>query len=208
MIFDRENGDKEVWRCLSSIPKHDVDKPSTPDANQLGVYGFPELMAGGYFQPCGVLHMPEPTSAFRFVYPTLIVAAFDRAYLWDIPSRKLIQTIEGCQLITSEDGNNHYLSGILYVEISERHVFMAGKFYLRVFSRATGKSILDFSSSQPGGYGLWEYTPTISHERTPGSALVGYEIESRREPYMLRSEKGMLDDKFVAGTSPLVFTLS
>jgi hypothetical protein len=62
--------------------------------------------------------MPELTSAFRCVYPTIIVAAYDRAYLWDIPSGKLIQIIEKYRFIVSEDGNNHYL----YVEISERHV--------------------------------------------------------------------------------------
>ena len=209
MIFDRHNGDKEVWRRSSGIPEHDVDESSAPDASQREVYGLQTSETDSYFQPWAVLHMPELTSAFRFVYPTLIVAAYDHAYLWDIPSGKLIQTIEECQFIASEDGNNHYLHGIMYVEISERHVFIAGQFYLRVFSRATGKSVLNFSSSVPGGYGLWKYKPTISHDQTPGSALVRYEIESTQEPYKLRSEKSVLDEIFVAGTSPLLgFALS
>ena len=49
-----------------------------------------------------VLRMPESINAFRFVYPTLIVAAHDRVFLWDVPSGKLIQTLYGCQSIGSE----------------------------------------------------------------------------------------------------------
>lgn len=202
MIFDRHNGDKEVWKCSSVISEHVVDESSAPDAIQLEVSGLQTYGKDGFFQPWAVLHMPELTSAYRFVYPTLLVAAYDRAYLWDVPSGKLIQTIEDCQFIGSEDGNNHMLLGIMYVEISERHVFIAGQFHLRVFSRATGKSVLNFSSSAPGGYGLWKYTPTIAHDQTPGSALVRYEIESTQEPYELRSEKSVINETFVAGTSP------
>jgi len=140
--------------------------------------------------------MPEPTSAFRFVYPTLIVAAYDRVYLWDVPSGKLIQTIQGCQCISSEDGDNDHLRRIVYVEISERHVFLVGQFYLRIFSRATGKSILDLSSSERR-YGFWMYVPAISHGRISGSALERYEMVSSRKPYRL-SEKMFLSDQFVS----------
>ena len=178
MIFDRDNGDKEVWRRFSGIPEHDVDESSAPDANQLDVYGLQYSGMEGYFRPWAVLHMPEPASVFRFVYPTLVVAAYDRAFLWDIPSGKLIQIMEGFQLIISDNGSNHYLQAIVNVEISERHVFIAGEFYLRVLSRETGKSVLTFSAPQPGGYGLWKYTSTFSYDRTPGSALLRYEIES------------------------------
>ena len=34
MIFDRYNGDKEVWRSVSGILEHDIDKSSAPDARQ------------------------------------------------------------------------------------------------------------------------------------------------------------------------------
>ena len=154
--------DKEVWRCSSVISEHGVDESSAPDANQHEVYGLQSSGTDGFFQPWAVLHMPELTSAYHFVYPTLVAAAYDRAYLWDIPSGKLIQTIEECQFIASKDGNSHMLFGITYVEISERHVFIAGQFYLRVFSRATGKNVLNFSSSVPGGYGLEIYADDLT----------------------------------------------
>ena len=200
MIFDRHNGDKEVWRCSSGILEHGVDESSAPDAVQHEVYRISG--SDDYFQPWAVLHIPELTTAYCFVYPTLVVAAYDQAYLWDIPSGKLIQRIEECQFIAFEDSNNHLLLEIMYVEISERHVFIAGQFYLQVFSRATGKCVLNFSSSVSGGYGLWKYMPTISHGRTLGSALVRYEVESTQEPYRLRSEKSVLHEIFIAGTSP------
>ena len=119
-------------RRFRGILEHGVDESSAPDAVQHGVYRT--CGPADYFQPWAVLHIPELTIAYRFVYPTLVVAAYDRAYLWDIPSGKLIQTVEECQFIVFEDGNNHFV-----LEISERHVFIASQFYLQVFSRATGK---------------------------------------------------------------------
>jgi len=186
MIFDRLGGDKEVWKRSSVIPERDVDESSAPDESQLEVY---DNMTDSYFQPWALLHMPEPTTAYRFVYPTLVVAAYYRAYIWDVPSGKLIQTIEGCQFIGN---NNPNLLGIMYVEISERHVFIVGERYVRVFSRATGKSVLDLPSFVHGGYGRWKYTPTNSREQIPGSALVRYETESTEEPYKLRTERNVL----------------
>ena len=90
-----------------------------------------------------VLPMPESTNAFRFVYPTLIVTTHNRAFLWDVPSGKLIQTLHGCQFISFEGGNNKVLGRMKYVEISERHAFLVGQSRLRVFSRATGKRVWD-----------------------------------------------------------------
>ena len=204
MIFDRQNGDKEVWKHTSVIPEREVDESSAPDERQREVHEIQSSVTGGYnvFEPWAVLHMPEKTRAFRFVYPTLIVAAHDNAYLWDIPSGKLIQTIKECQSMLLGDGSYLHLHGIVYVEISERHVFIVGHLYVRVFSRATGKSVLNFSSYVHGGYGRWKYTPTISHQPIPGSALVRYETESKEEPYRLRRAKTFIDDeRFIAGMS-------
>ena len=206
IIFDRNNGDMEVWRHLSDITKHVVDESSVPDATQHQVYNlirdaYPLAMTNGHFQPWAVLHMPESISEFRFVYPTLVVANYNRAYLWDIPSGKLIQTLQGCQFVASEGGYNEYLGRIKYVEISERHVFLVGSFRLRVFSRVTGKSILDLHHS----YGFWKYMP-ISHDRTPGSTLVRHEIVATQEPYEFSQQ--LLTDKFVSGTSSSLAALN
>jgi hypothetical protein len=144
--------------------------------------------------------MSEHTSAFRFVYPTLIVAARDRAYLWDIPSGKLIQTLQEFQLVTHDEA----VGRIKYVEISERHIFIVGQSHLRVFSRATGKSVLDLSASK-WRYGFWKYMPHFPHDRTPGSALVRYEMESTQESY--GSANRAVYDRFIAGTSSIIVSL-
>lgn len=205
MIFDRLNGDKEVWRRSSDTLEHVVDESSAPDVIQLDLYGPDSHFStmDGLFRPWAVLHMPERTSAFRFVYPTLIVAAYDRAFLWDVPSGKLIQTLQGCQFISSQDGYNQYLHRIVYVEISERHVFIAGQTYLRIFSRATGKSVLDLSSLEKS-YGFWNYWPAASHFRTPGSALMTYEMTATRETYVSTRERRGLHEKFVSGASTFI----
>ena len=178
MVTRRSGGDYLVFRNMTSMSPLLLMRVSVRCM-------FTVLRDGWLFPTLGCITYAVQTSAFRFVYPTLIVAAYDHAYLWDIPSGRLIQTIEECQLIALEDGNNHLL-GIKYVEISERHVFITGQFYLRVFSRATGKSVLNFSSSSPGG--LWRYTARILYNQTPGSALVRYGIESTQEPYEFRRE--------------------
>lgn len=97
----------------------------------------------------------------NWINATLIVTAYDRAYLWYIPSGKHSNNRRIHQFIASEDGNNlnHCLLGIMHVEISERHVFVAGQIYLRIFSRATDKNILNFSSSVPEGTRALEAHP-------------------------------------------------
>ena len=203
MIFDCNNGDMEVWRHLSDITENVVDESSAPDATRHEVYNLIRKLypsaTNGHFQPWAVLHTPGLCNAYRFVYPTLIAATFWCAYLWDIPSGKLIQTLHDCQFLT-EDGYE-YLGAIKYVEISERHVFLVGQFRLRVFSRATGKSILDLFPL----YGSWKYVP-ISHDRTPGSALVRHEMVATQERYRLI--RRLFTGKFVSGTSSSLAALN
>ncbi|KAF8797521.1 hypothetical protein BYT27DRAFT_7344147 [Phlegmacium glaucopus] len=196
MIFDRNNGDKEVWRRLSDISEHVVVESSAPDAIQREMYNEmyksrPPVMHG-HFQPWAVLHMSEPTSAYRCVYPTLIVAGYARVFLWDVPSGKLIQTIQGIQYLGSENG---HLGRIKYVEISERHVFLISQFHLRVFSRATGKSVLDISSSKQR-YGFWKYERKSMHCPTPGSTLMRFGMAATQEPYV--HENPSSDEIFVS----------
>jgi hypothetical protein len=46
------------------------------------------------------------------------------------------------------------LGQVRYVQVSERHVFLAGPYVLRVFSRATGKAVRDMPSTR-FRYGRW-----------------------------------------------------
>jgi hypothetical protein len=128
---------------------------SRPDLHQ----GFASSWAGqvhrseterGHFMPWALLEFDGFTRAYRFVYPTLLVSAFDRAFLWHIPSAELSQTILDLQ--TLADG--HPLGDINYVELSERYVFICGSNQLRIFSRSTGKMVWHIPHSRTIG-GSW-----------------------------------------------------
>jgi len=151
IIFDRIGGDKEVWRLMDmKEPKPpNFNRISTPDATQMQEFQAalnkassfapdsdqssessslplhaPTSSTRGHFEPYALLHMPDITTAYRFVYPTLLVGAFERIYLWDVPMAKVVEVVEGIQhatiaknaenaqvptstdeVTTSEDGN-------------------------------------------------------------------------------------------------------
>jgi len=156
----------------------------------------------GHFKPWALLEMPEFTSAFRFVYPTLVVVAWDRAYLWDIPTGRLIQTIAETQrAVVGADGPGpiELLGDINYVEVSERHVFICGTHMIRIFSRASGKCVFDIPSSQ-FSYANWHYkiVPVNPSHVTPGAILVPHQTDSYFIPPM--AENGLFNE-FVAGAS-------
>jgi hypothetical protein len=81
--------------------------------------------------------MSSATSAYRFVYPTLFTAGSHEAYVIDIPSATVIQTIHDLAA-----------SHVCYVEISARHVFVCTEDVLRIFSREDGRNVLDIPSAR------------------------------------------------------------
>ncbi|KAF5312915.1 hypothetical protein D9619_003810 [Psilocybe cf. subviscida] len=188
-----------------------------------------------HFTPFTVLTLPalESSRAFRFVYPHLLVVAVDRAYVFDVPQRRVVQVVEDVQRVrrvrvpeeeasgaqspkkdaeegdvaagtptnagsrvpsnseeegalggsgdpSGDDGHSdqeaseneededddededpdsslaQFLGQIRYVEISPRHIFIAGRHVLRVFSRETGKCVLNMSSTRER-YGAWKW---------------------------------------------------
>ncbi|EIN05496.1 hypothetical protein PUNSTDRAFT_145915 [Punctularia strigosozonata HHB-11173 SS5] len=151
LVFNVPSGHKDVWRRSNDFPndlslRENTARPAfdQEEVAQEAAHTYRNVCPGGYFQPWCRLLMPEDARAFRFVYPTLLVASHTRAYLWDIPSGRLIQTIEGIQ----ELNEGTLLGAIHYVELSERHVYICGRSQLRVFSRAeNGKLLLAVSSA-------------------------------------------------------------
>jgi len=127
IIFDRIGGDKEVWRLMDmKEPKPpNFNRISTPDTTQMQEFQAALNKASsfapdsdqysessslplhastsasrGRFEPYALLHMPDITTAYRFVYPTLLVGAFERIYLWDVPMAKVVEVVEGIQHAT------------------------------------------------------------------------------------------------------------
>ncbi|KAG8905735.1 hypothetical protein FRB99_008372 [Tulasnella sp. 403] len=87
---------------------------------------------GAYF-PFALLRLPGEGSAYRFVYPSLLVASGPQseAYIWDIPTARLIQTIT-IEPIT------HPESRIFYVELNQDYVFVCWRSEVIAYSRQVG----------------------------------------------------------------------
>ena len=208
IIFDRFTSEKEIWR-LSSIDDVSPDSTSSrPDTTQTQI--SPDGSQPGLFKPHALLQTPEPTRAYRFVHPTLLVAAFERVYLWDVPSACLIQIIENIQPLTEGglgDNNNISLGTLNYVEISARHVFLCGGHALRVFERGTGRAVLMLPSNK-FVYGRWGYKLKRGPRNEPsvmGSVIVEHEMEAiMRGPRGGGGGQRQYLDEFVAGTYSLL----
>ncbi|KAJ3815188.1 hypothetical protein F5876DRAFT_31173 [Lentinula aff. lateritia] len=194
LIFDRLGGNKEVWHLASGFPSTHPESNTLPDQISASEESYQKHAATypkGHFKPWAILRMPRLTSAFRFVYPTLLVGAWDHAFLWDIPSRELVQTITSIQ--EAEDPNSAFavvvanapsfdapaprlgpLGNLNYVDVDEKHIFICGVTALRVFSRATGKCVLDVSSARRE-FGSRKFSITYESETpTEGAALVNH----------------------------------
>ena len=137
LIFDRNTGDREVWRLTDPAPRDtvhavlcpeipvDFDESSRPDSamlrnsqisltkalSRLDFEPTAGFRPNGCFEPYALLHSPEETRAYRFVYPTLLTAARDRVYLWDVPSARIVEVIEGIQRIRTVEitQSGHFL---------------------------------------------------------------------------------------------------
>ncbi|KAG6830268.1 hypothetical protein H0H92_001534 [Tricholoma furcatifolium] len=157
VIFDYVDGSKEVWRHLDSWNDEEVASvasDSMPTARQRRVFTVAEEKYAvespgatrGHFRPWAILRPPQLTRAFRFYYPTLGAAGWDHIYLWDVRTGTLIQTIEQTQSGMQNQSQDtvpaafEVLGDINYIEVSEKYVFLCGTHFLRVFSRASGRS--------------------------------------------------------------------
>lgn len=98
----------------------------------------------GSFRPWAVLTTPEFNRAFRFVYPTLLVAGSDKAYLWDVLTCELSKIIPEIQA----EAGGEPLGAINYVELSAKHVYICGTRQLRVFDRTNGALVYHISTGR------------------------------------------------------------
>ena len=142
----------EVWRreadhISSPLPAcAPSDEQLATKADSSARPGSPGAVgtAAGVFAPFCTLQTPRPTRATRFVYPTLAVVTGDgrNAYLYDVPSATLTQTINihPAESTISED--------VRYVEISARHIFICTIMGLRIISRESGKVICTINSNE------------------------------------------------------------
>lgn len=164
IVFTRRDNGVEVWRrsadsfnrrtyltCNPSlgqvnaspypVPRFPENFPPIFDMDSInpanrGQLQLPSLPRRGVYLPFALLNPPTRTKASRFVYPHLVMAseAAHKAYIWDIPTSTLIQTIVIDPL--PQPGDYGLPQIIYYVELNEDFVFVCWSFCLMVYYRA------------------------------------------------------------------------
>jgi hypothetical protein len=212
-------GSKEVWRLVNDFPSESRQTETLPDqisAWESASEEHSDTYPKGHFKPWAVLTMPRLTRAFRFVYPTLLVGAWDHAFLYDIPSSKLIQTITPIQ--EPEDPATAFalvvanapafdaprprlprLSEINYVEVDSRHVFICGVNALRIFSRETGRCIFDVPSTRRE-FGSRKFTVLAQSTLKQDAALENQFTDVEEAEFSSTVSSPRVVDEFIAGT--------
>ncbi|KAI9458951.1 hypothetical protein BJY52DRAFT_406892 [Lactarius psammicola] len=136
LVFDRISEEKEVWRLASDFSaEDDVATHSSPDDEQMDASAraatvYHQYAPRGQFRPWAVLAFPDFTRMYRLAYPTLICANFRNAFLHDIRTGSLLQTID------------IRLQALSYVDVNERHAFVCEPNAVHVFSRESGSKVL------------------------------------------------------------------
>ncbi|KAI9444179.1 hypothetical protein H4582DRAFT_1067846 [Lactarius indigo] len=137
LVFDRMSKEKEVWRLASDFSAGDeVATHSPPDGEQMDASAcaatvYHQYAPRGQFRPWAVLALPNFTTMYRLVYPTLICANCRHAFLYDMRTGSLEQTID------------IYVRSICYVDVNETHVFVCEPDAVHVFSRESGNEVLE-----------------------------------------------------------------
>ncbi|KAH9002138.1 hypothetical protein EDB86DRAFT_3074499 [Lactarius hatsudake] len=83
------------------------------DASACAATEYHQYAPRGQFRPWAVLALPSFTTMYRLAYPTLICTNSRHAFLYDVRTGSLVQTID------------IHLQ-ICYVDVNERYVFIPG----------------------------------------------------------------------------------
>ena len=136
LVFDNEDGEKEVWRLASDfategeVAAHAPPNDHQMDASARATTVYHQYAPRGQFRAWALLVYPCLTRAYRLAYPTLICASFKKAFLHDVRTGALVKTID----ISAQS--------LCYVDVNERHAFVCQPSVVRVYSRESGSEIL------------------------------------------------------------------
>ncbi|RPD52756.1 hypothetical protein L226DRAFT_548676 [Lentinus tigrinus ALCF2SS1-7] len=146
LLFDRNHIVTEAWRLEVEYDPSSVPPESIPDEAQIEAWRkasrqYSHTGPRGHFRPWCLIETSEFTRAYRFVYPNFLVSGLRKAYLWDVPTGRLILEVENVQ-------GNSAGGDINYVELSVFHIFVCSTSALRVFSKTNGQLVLEINSYQ------------------------------------------------------------
>jgi hypothetical protein len=128
LVYECPDDQKDVWRLASDCAPGEVATHAPPDeeqkrAGELFSMLYHRHAPRGHFRPWARLVFPVETRAYRLVYPTLLCASSEWAFLHDVRTGALVQTID------------LGLENICYVDVNERYVFVCEPEALHVYSR-------------------------------------------------------------------------
>ena len=130
----------EVWRLASDLSAEgEVATHSLPEDRQKIVSAraaevYCHYAPRGHFRPWAMLRTQDAAHTYRLAYPTLISAGSEHAFLHDVCTGSLEQTI------------NIHVQEVLGVDVNERHAFVCEAYVVHVFSRESGSEILRISA--------------------------------------------------------------
>ncbi|KIK43739.1 hypothetical protein CY34DRAFT_11515 [Suillus luteus UH-Slu-Lm8-n1] len=169
IIFDRHDNNKEVWRYARDFQDSEIPEEFKPDdamikALREAAEHHPSPTNRRHFRPWALLHVPEFTRAFRLLYPTLLSAGVNHAYLWDVPTSRLVETISNIQA-PNKDGT---LGPLSYVEVNDQYAFFCGSNQLRIFARDGGALVYHLCMKNLQ-FATWDVHPGNGYDQCPSS---------------------------------------
>jgi hypothetical protein len=162
------DGCREVWRLASDFAAEgEVASDSPPDERQRHASAFATSMHHryaplGHFLPWAKLYFPEPTIPYRFAYPTLMSASDVHAFLYDVRTGVLVQTID-------LDDQLQEGGGAWYVDVNERHAFVCSPCALYVYARDRDASRATKVLEVPH---TWFFNNTSNAVVEPGNSFI------------------------------------
>jgi len=125
---------------MSQLPEQQYTRPRSSDSDR-GDEGTADSLPlhhnRGHFYLFALLSPPKATSASRFIYPHLLLAThfLEHAYIYDIPSNRLLKTIE-------LGGPDEQIHQIYYVEHNLKHIFICTRYVVYVYGKEDGRLFL------------------------------------------------------------------
>lgn len=169
VCFDRFDGSIEVWHRFQGFSPATIPTEFCPNQEQLDASVEAALRHSStvgriQFRPWALLAIPG-SHAFRFVFPSLLVASVDQAFLWDVTIPQLSLAIPNTQ--------QHHFSPqpIVYVELSDHFVFICFVHLLRVFSRHDGTPVYDLDITTMS-HDTFIHQICLAQERNGGDNMV------------------------------------
>lgn len=122
----------------------------------------------GQFVPWARLAIPEDSRAFKLTRGTLLVSSNQTAFLYDIETAELQQTIE---VDTNGSGD------VRCVDVTERHIFIVRPLRLSVYDRETGLLVLSVPAGrQPSDFYASPENQLIRTEKTLNHGELGFRV--------------------------------